>query len=189
MRCGKVSVAGFAVLLRRRVTTERVRKEPAVAEPAAPVGGRIVVGVDGSPSSKAALRWAVRQARLTGAWVEAVTAWDFPTYYGWIPADSTEVLEGIARSMLREATEEAAEVAPGVTIYRAVSRGNAARVLLDAAKNAELLVVGSRGHGGFSGALLGSVGQHCVHHATCPVVIIRGDPGSAPITDPSVLSG
>jgi nucleotide-binding universal stress UspA family protein len=175
----KVGMVGFAVYPGARITPETGWKEPAVAEPAARVGGRIVVGVDGSPSSKAALRWAVRQARLTGAWVEAVTVWQFPTYYGWIPADSTEVFEGIAQSMLEEATEEAAAVAPGVKIYPIVSQGNAARVLLDAAKNAELLVVGSRGHGGFTEALLGSVGQHCVHHATCPVVIVRGEPGSS----------
>ena len=60
-----------------------------------------------------------------------------------------------------------------MTITQKVVEGNAARVLLDASAGADLLVVGSRGHGGFVEALLGSVGQHCVHHATCPVVVIR----------------
>lgn len=169
------AAARLAVHSRAGITLKMAWKETAVAEPTAPVGSRIVVGVDGSPSSKAALRWAVRQARLTGARVEAVTAWEFPTYYGWIPADSTEVLEGVARSMLAEATEEAAAAAPGVNVYRVVAHGNAASVLLDFAKEADLLVVGSRGHGGFTGALLGSVSQHCVRHATCPVVIVRGN--------------
>jgi nucleotide-binding universal stress UspA family protein len=140
-------------------------------------GAGIVVGVDGSASSKAALRWAVRQARLTGAGVEAVTAWQLPTYYGWewLP-DDTDV-EGIARSMLEEVIAEIAGQDPSVTIKPVVRQGNAARVLLDAAKDADLLVVGSRGHGGFTEALLGSVGQHCVHHAPCPVVVVRDGPG------------
>ena len=56
-----------------------------------------------------------------------------------------------------------------------VREGNAAQVLLDAAQGADLLVVGSRGHGGFTEALLGSVSQHCVHHAQCPIVIVRAD--------------
>ena len=149
-----------------------------MAEPTAAVDARIVVGVDGSPSSKAALRWAVRQARLTGARVEAVAAWQLPTYYGWdLLPDSADV-EGIAGSMLEEAIAGVATLAPGVRIQPMVRQGNAAQVLLDEANGAELLVVGSRGHGGFTEALLGSVGQHCVHHATCPVVVIRDGPGT-----------
>lgn len=149
-----------------------------MAEPVAEDGARIVVGVDGSPSSKAALRWAVRHARLTGARVEAVAAWQFPTYYGWDLLPDSADIESTARSMLEEAIAGIATLAAGVKIQPMVRQGNAAQVLLDDAKGAGLLVVGSRGHGGFTEALLGSVGQHCVHHATCPVVVIRDGPGT-----------
>ncbi len=139
-------------------------------------GARIVVGVDGSDSSKAALAWAVRQAELTGASVDAVAAWQIPaTYgYGYAVTQAIPELEKAAGAMLDEAVKEAAERSPGVTIRPIVVQDNAARALIEASNGAELLVVGSRGHGGFAEALLGSVGQHAVHHAECPVVIIRG---------------
>jgi nucleotide-binding universal stress UspA family protein len=133
--------------------------------------GRIVAGVDGSESSKAALRWALRQAELTGAAVDAVTAWDIPVTYGWTPIPDSADLEGAARKMLSDVLAEVAGA--GAEVRPLVVQGNAARVLLDAAKGADLLVVGTRGHGGFTEALLGSVSQHCVHHAACPVVIVR----------------
>jgi nucleotide-binding universal stress UspA family protein len=134
---------------------------------------RIVVGIDGSASSKAALSWAVRQARLTSATVEAVIAWEFPTTYGY-PAPTLNVdFEKIAAQVLADTIAEVAGPDAPVTIKSTVVEGNAARALLDASAGAELLVIGSRGHGGFVEALLGSVGQHCVHHATCPVVVIR----------------
>jgi len=139
-------------------------------------GGRIVVGVDGSDSSQAALAWAVRQAALTGAEVEAVTAWQIPATYGYGYAMTLAIpdLEKIARKVQGEAIAEAAGLAPDVRIRPVVVQDTPARALLDAAKGADLLVVGSRGHGGFTEALLGSVGQQCVHHAECPVVVIRG---------------
>lgn len=144
-------------------------------------GGRIVVGVDGSESSKAALAWAVRQAALTGAEVEAVTAWHIPgTYgYGYAMAEAIPDLEQVAVQILDEAIAQAAVLAPDVRIRPVVIEDNAARALLDTSKGADLLVVGSRGHAGFTEALLGSVGQHCVHHAECPVVVIRGPRHSA----------
>jgi len=134
---------------------------------------RIVVGVDGSDSARAALAWAVRQAALTGAIVDAVTAWQIPASYGWVLVDEGPDLEGLAVTMLKKAIDEAASLAPDVEIRPCVAQENAARALLDAAKGADLLVVGSRGHAGFAEALLGSVGQYCVHHADCPVVIVR----------------
>jgi len=135
---------------------------------------RIVVGVDGSGSSGTALAWAVRQAKLTGASVDAVTAWHFPAYYGMVAAgDEVTDFAELAASVLREAVAQAQPLAPEVTIRLVVRQDNAARALLAAAKGAELLVVGSRGHDGFTEALLGSVGQHCVHHAECPVVVVR----------------
>lgn len=135
---------------------------------------RIVVGVDGSVPSKAALAWAVRQARLTGATVQAVIAWEPPVAYGYpmtvAPAVSYEEL---AADVARSAIAQVCGRGDAVKITSKVAEGNAAQVLLEASQKADLLVVGSRGHGGFVEALLGSVGQHCVHHATCPVVVIR----------------
>jgi nucleotide-binding universal stress UspA family protein len=134
---------------------------------------RIVVGVDGSVPSKSALAWAVGQARLTGAAVEAVIAWEFPAISGY-PVQVMDVdWQELAEQVVTDAVGEAARSAGDVEIGCKVMRANAAQALLDASAGAELLVVGSRGHGGFAEALLGSVGQHCVHHATCPVVVIR----------------
>jgi len=133
---------------------------------------RIVVGVDGSASSRAALAWAVDQARLTGAVVEAVTAWEFPATYGYaapaINVDWEELATRVVTAAIAELT------GPGLPEIRyQIVEGNAARALVDRSAGADLLVVGSRGHGGFVEALLGSTGQHCVHHAACPVVVIR----------------
>jgi nucleotide-binding universal stress UspA family protein len=135
---------------------------------------RIVVGVDGSPSSKAALAWAIGQAKLTGAVVEAVTAWDYPATYGYAGVVVDVDWEGLAAQVLGDAVSEVAPDASSAAIRQRVSEGNAAQVLLDASAGADLLVVGSRGHGGFVEALLGSVSQHMVHHAACPVVVVRG---------------
>jgi nucleotide-binding universal stress UspA family protein len=135
---------------------------------------RIVVGVDGSPSSMNALRWAIRQAKLTGAEVEAVTAWSYPAGYGWAPfGDGAVDLEGEAGKILFDALAEVSGIAPDVVVEPSVVFGHAADVLVRAAEGADLLVVGSRGHGGFAGMLLGSVSQHCVQHAHCPVLVLR----------------
>jgi nucleotide-binding universal stress UspA family protein len=141
---------------------------------------RIVAGVDGSPSSLAALRWAVQQAGLTGATVDAVIAWHYPVLavpVGPAPAAmlDTADFEKAADEALTDAIRAAVESSSDVRVRAQVKEGNAAQVLLDAAQGADLLVVGSRGHGGFAEALLGSVSQHCVHHAPCAVVIVRGD--------------
>jgi nucleotide-binding universal stress UspA family protein len=144
---------------------------------------RIVVGVDGSPSSKAALAWAVRQAELAGASVEAVIAWRYPVMAGGVPyapgpiytTDYGEFAATVLNSAVRETVDPDGPVKVSVT----AREGNAAQVLLADSDGADLLVVGSRGHGGFTEALLGSVSQACVHHARCPVVIIR-EPASAP---------
>jgi len=141
--------------------------------PAEQDGKRIVVGVDGSVSSKAALAWAARQARLTGAVVEAVTAWEFPASYGY-PAPVTDVdWEELAEQVVTAAAAEVSATPEPPVIRHKVVEGNAAKVLVDASTGADLLVVGTRGHGGFVEALLGSTGQHCVHYASCPVVVIR----------------
>ncbi|MFR9729752.1 universal stress protein [Saccharopolyspora sp. MS10] len=132
----------------------------------------IVVGVDGSEPSRAALRWALRQARLTGARVRAVAAWEYPAFYSWeggpMPPDD---FQDAARRNLDEAVDEVAGAAAGVE--RSVVQGHSAQALLEAASGADLLVVGSRGHGSFYRTLLGSVSQRCAVHAKCPVVIVR----------------
>jgi len=135
---------------------------------------RIVVGVDGSESSKQALRWAVRQAELTGGSVEAVTAWYYPATYGLAPVavDGAD-LAGDAKRVLTEALAEVGDLAPRVRVEPLIAEGHAATVLLAAAQGADLLVVGSRGHGGFTSALVGSVSLYCVLHARCPVLVVR----------------
>jgi nucleotide-binding universal stress UspA family protein len=135
---------------------------------------RIVVGVDGFESSKAALRWAIHQAKLTGAVVEAVTAWHVPPSTGVIPMADMPDYRDDAQSVLAEAVAEMCTTDTEVEVCPRVLAGRAAQVLMAEAEGAELLVLGSRGHGGLAEALLGSVGQFCVHHAPCPVVIMRG---------------
>jgi nucleotide-binding universal stress UspA family protein len=142
---------------------------------------RIVVGVDGSPSSLEALRWAVRAARVAGGSVDAVAAWEYPEGvggFGWSPgaAFGTDGIAETVGNTLREAVDTvmAQEGEDGVIVRRHVREGYPARVLMDAADGADLLVVGCRGHGGFAGLLLGSVSAQCVHHAPCPVLVMRG---------------
>ena len=142
---------------------------------------RIVVGVDGSASSDQALHWALRQAELTGATVEAVIAWRFHLISSSHVVMPTDVLapstdfRKMAERVLADAVSRATSGGLPVTVTQEVLEGDAAAVLIRESAGADLLVVGSRGHGGLAEALLGSVGQHCVHHAACPVVIIRGD--------------
>lgn len=148
---------------------------PAFSDGGAP---HIVAGVDGSPQSAEALRWALRQAELTGGVVDAVIAWQYPyaaSGLGWAPAaglDDTDYADLAARSL--SACVTAVSPPPGVQVRELVIQGNPGQVLLDAAKDADLLVVGSRGHGGFTDALIGSVSTRCVHHARCPVVVVHG---------------
>jgi nucleotide-binding universal stress UspA family protein len=134
---------------------------------------RIVVGVDGSDSSQAALRWAIRQAKLVGGRVEAVIAWHFPATYSWEPEGVDGDFAGTAQRILDEALTAVDDLAPGVPVLPLVSEGDTVDVLLHAAKGADLLVLGSRGHGGFTSALVRSVSVHCVLRAHCPVLVLR----------------
>jgi nucleotide-binding universal stress UspA family protein len=139
---------------------------------------RIVVGVDGSRAADAALRWAARQAALTGETVEAVIVWQFPIIgasYGWAGVAVTDGMDlrAIAEKTLAEAIDRAVGPESGVSVQRRVVEGYPPSVLVEESADADLLVVGSRGHGTFAEALLGSVSQHCSHHAKCPVVIVR----------------
>jgi nucleotide-binding universal stress UspA family protein len=135
--------------------------------------GTVVVGVDGSPASDSALEWAARYAEASGASVLGVTAWHIPTSTMW-SVDTSELASG-ARQILEDALKVARERHPGVTFSGLVDEGVAAPILLEASRTADLLVVGSRGHGAFTGMLLGSVSLHCVHHARCPVVVVPGE--------------
>lgn len=139
---------------------------------------RIVVGIDGSDASRRALDWAIAEARLRGAAVEAVHAWHLP-YVGGAPyaamaLDPGSIEEG-ARRTLDEVVDAADEEGLAQPVERLLVEGPAARGLLDVAKGATLVVVGSRGRGGFAGLLLGSVSQQVTHHAPCPVVIIPAE--------------
>lgn len=135
--------------------------------------GVIVVGVDASDSSRNALRWAARMARRTGASVQAVMAWNYPPYTGIAQVTDTFDYAAHAARILDESVAQTLGEDPPVPVTTAVAQGHPARVLIDASRGAELLVVGNRGHGGFTEALLGSVGQQCTHHASCPVVVVR----------------
>ncbi|MEU3980857.1 universal stress protein [Streptomyces sp. NPDC026672] len=139
-------------------------------------GARVVVGVDGSPSSHAALRWAVRYAGLAGGTVDAVAAWELAGMYGWsAPAVDTDFDEENARQRLTRELAEALGPEGAGAVRPLLVRGNPVDVLLRASEGAGALVVGSHGRGGFARALLGSVSQHLAQHANCPVVIVRPD--------------
>ncbi len=136
--------------------------------------GHVLVGVDGSESSIQALEWAADLAERTGATLRTVTTWEWPTSYGWAFAfpsgydpssDAKKVLDG-ALGPVRSAH-------PGLRIDEAVIEGHPAQVLVRESGDADLVVVGSRGHGEFAGMLIGSVSEHCVSNARCPVVVVR----------------
>ena len=140
---------------------------------------QIVVGVDGSESSRAALRWAYDEAAHHDAALVAVSTWHPPALpmsppYGSLPPEGYETQpEKDAREMLERLTDELEPREPAVDVRISISKGNPAKVLIDMSQGADLIVVGSRGHGGFAGMLLGSVSQHVVAHAACPVVVLR----------------
>jgi nucleotide-binding universal stress UspA family protein len=139
---------------------------------------RIVVGVDQSNGAAVALRWALGLARETGAELDVVTAWDVT--YGWVEGYVPDLVvwrkdaSVAADKLLNEAVASAtADGQSGAVKITATSlEGQPAKLLVDRAKDADLLVVGSRGRGGFTGLLLGSVSEQCVHHATVPVVVV-----------------
>jgi len=136
----------------------------------------VVVGVDGSESSKTALRWAAKLAPALDASIEAITAWEYPMMLGWeggIPdwwrpdEDSTKILQ--------ETLDEVFGSAKPAGMIQGIRQGHPTTVLLEASKNASMLILGSRGHGGFVGLLLGSVSSTCAEHAKCPVLVVHGE--------------
>lgn len=148
----------------------------------------VIVGVDGSAGAKEALHWALAEGRLRKSPVRAIHAWTFgyaggnvEGYPYWGGALGSYTSLGVDLSDLHRAAEDLLERAlanvedgiEGIEVERQVVEGPAAEVLVGAAAPGDLLVVGSRGHGGFAGLLLGSVSEQCVHHAACPVVVVR----------------
>ena len=138
---------------------------------------RIVVGVDGSEGAQRALRFAIGEARRRGASLEVVHAWHVPYAAAgpYVPGPMLDPapIEELERWTLARAVD--AEDTSGVEVHRALVCDTASRALIDAAKGADLLVVGTRGRGGFVGLLLGSVSQTVTHHAPCPVVVVPAD--------------
>lgn len=145
----------------------------------------VVVGVDGSAGSSEALRWALAEARLRNVRLRALHSWIYvhkvvPPLVGYpytidaiepAVADAAAEMEQATEAILERAIAELDEVDD--VEERAIVQGPAAQALIDAVSEHDLLVVGSRGHGGFAGLLLGSVSQQCAQHAPCPVVIVR----------------
>jgi nucleotide-binding universal stress UspA family protein len=142
---------------------------------------RIIVGVDGSGPSHDALRWAGYFSAIMGARLEVVTAWEYPPSFGWAAiapewdpvGDMTKVLEQGVAVVFGDRPPE------GMALQ--VLEGGAAKVLIDASHGATMLVVGSRGHGGFAGLLLGSVSANVAEHAKCPVFIVHGKQAPPPV--------
>lgn len=136
-------------------------------------GGRIVVGVDGSAASLSALRRGARMAERLGCSLVGVTVWEFPQSWpgyvidGWSP-------EQDAHTIAEDAVREVFGPNPPDWYSAVIRNGSAARQLIAEAEDAEMLIVGSRGLGGFTGLLLGSVSRSAVEHADCPVLVIHG---------------
>jgi nucleotide-binding universal stress UspA family protein len=146
--------------------------------------GTIVVGIDSSPAAQAALRWAAEEARLREAQLVAVHVWNYvppppigePSLIPMTTADLTGTLElerEAAQAELESAVAEASPDSPSVEIQSRLVEGDPAEVLETEAREADLLVVGSRGRSGIATALLGSVSRHVVDHAACPVVVVK----------------
>lgn len=137
----------------------------------------IVVGVDGSPSSRKALTWAAAEAGSHGAEVLVVNVWEHTLLP---PAGSVSVSEHYVPDPSQRTTDDLLQVIkeelgddPPVSVRATVKQGRPAKVLIDESANADLLVVGQRGHGGFAGLVLGSVSQHVAAYAKCPVTVVR----------------
>jgi nucleotide-binding universal stress UspA family protein len=141
--------------------------------PVSPSQRRIVVGVDGSDSGTLALETAIQQARRWQAVVDVVTAWTFPMIEGYGITHSVDAVENSAREVVQAAMSQVAEDAPDVVVRGETAQGEAGPVLVDAARGADLLVVGSREIGNLERVFRGSVSAYCGRHAGCSVMIVR----------------
>lgn len=137
-----------------------------------PTGRPIVVGVDGSPSSILALQRAQHLATAFSTTVDAIHIWQYQPYMDTGYVVEVEPAEN-AEKVLAEATAAAFGTDLPAGLKQLARQGSAAKVLLEASHDAEILVVGSRGHGGFVGLLLGSVSSQCAEHAHCPVLVVH----------------
>ena len=148
-----------------------------MTQPVQAPAGVVVVGVDGSDGSKQALRWAAHIAASSNTAIEAVAAWEFPLGYGWGAVPQDWNLADDTQANLAQTVDEVfgADRPPGMRLT--VVEGNAARVLVERSGGALMIVVGSRGHGGFAGLLLGSVSASVAEHSRCPVLVVHGDQG------------
>jgi nucleotide-binding universal stress UspA family protein len=149
---------------------------------------RIVVGVDASQGADTALEWACAEAAFHGAKLEIVAAYTHP----WVPGTPTDEVTAMdpayhvprqeAEHRLDQALRLLGDRAEGLDITTLAIDDAPARALLRQAADADLLVVGTRGRGGFTGLLLGSVSQQCAQHAPCPVVVVPATPAREPFT-------
>jgi len=142
--------------------------------------GHIVVGIDGSESSKNALRWAAKLSPLISDAIDVFVVWEYPIMLGWEGGNPDWLRpDEDAKKILDETLKNVfGETSPKGLVGR-IHRGHPATVLLEASKSAKMLIVGSRGHGGFAGLLLGSVSSACAEHAVCPVLVVHGDSTNA----------
>jgi nucleotide-binding universal stress UspA family protein len=135
--------------------------------------GRIVVGVDGSEASIEALKRAQNLAVPLGAQVIATAYWEFPQVYGGYVAMGIDGFEESAGQILKESLEKAFGPDVPENVVSRLVRGHARESLIEASRDADMIVVGRRGHGGFGGLLVGSVSSACVAHAHCPVLVVH----------------
>lgn len=131
----------------------------------------VVVGVDGSQSSKDALAWAAKYAEATGSQVRAITTFESEYFLGGASPNADIAKQ--AHDNAQAAVHAVLGPNPAVPVKIEVVGGHPAQVLVEASRTADMLVVGSRGHGAFVGMFLGSVSTHCVHHAKCPVLVLH----------------
>jgi nucleotide-binding universal stress UspA family protein len=143
----------------------------------------IVAGIDGSPSSLAALEWAARQADLTGSALVVVATWHLPATYATGITDGYDPAAEM-QTVLDHSLHAIQQRHPTLRTTGQVIYGHPGPALVDASRDADLLVVGSRRHREFTDILLGSVGMHCVTHAHCPVLVYRSE-RDKPVTEPT----
>jgi len=164
----------YARSRRTRSADSPVWRSTLTTDPLDHVTDAVVVGFDGSTSSEGAVRWAAQQAVRSGARLDLVTAWEYPTSWGnAIPLPSDYDPAADAQSMIDPVVEGLHAEHPSLEVHAHVIEGHPGDVLVEASKHGSLLVVASRGHRALAGFVLGSVSQHCVTHCPCPVVVYR----------------